>query len=296
MDDMKGKSKFEILEKFEGIDFRRWQKKMHFKLSHLKVAYVITTPCPPEPEDDQAIDALRRKAKWENDDYICRGHILNGMSNTLFDMYQHVESSTLLWDQLEKRYMDEDATSSKFLVSRFMNYKMTDSRPVSEQFNELVHIINRFSQYDMPMNENMSVSSIIEKLPPTWKNFKHDLKHKKEAMTLAQLGRSLQVEEGLRAEENDKPTGKVDAKGSSINMVEQGESSKWKDKDKGKGKKRPYNDTNNEPNKKPKGACWICGKTGHFKADCRVRKKKMKTSGKSTGQGSKDHGASTSQG
>ncbi|XP_074296561.1 uncharacterized protein LOC141626860 [Silene latifolia] len=242
---------------------------MHFKLSHLKVAYVITTPCPPEPEDDQAIDALRRKAKWENDDYICRGHILNGMSNTLFDMYQHVESSTLLWDQLEKRYMDEDAT---------------------------IHIINRFSQYDMPMNENMSVSSIIEKLPPTWKNFKHELKHKKEAMTLAQLGRSLQVEEGLRAEENDKPTGKVDAKSSSINMVEQGESSKWKDKDKGKGKKRPYNDTNNEPNKKPKSACWICGKTGHFKADCRVRKKKMKTSGKSTGQGSKDHGASTSQG
>ncbi|KAH9613146.1 hypothetical protein KSS87_008182 [Heliosperma pusillum] len=262
---------------------------MHFKLSHLKVAYVITTPCPPDPEDDQAIDALRRKAKWENDDYICRGHILNGMSNTLFDMYQHVESSTLLWDQLEKRYMDEDATSSKFLVSRFMNFKMTDSRPVSEQFNELVHIINRFSQYDMPMNENMSVSSIIEKLPPSWKNFKHELKHKKETMTLAQLGRSFQVEEGLRAEENDKPNEKVNRNDSSINMVEQGESSKWK----GKGKKRPYDGTNNDPNKKPKSACWICGKVGHFKADCRVRKKKL--AGKGTGKGSKDQGASTSK-
>ncbi|KAH9617910.1 hypothetical protein KSS87_022891 [Heliosperma pusillum] len=262
---------------------------MHFKLSHLKVAYVITTPCPPEPEDDQAIDALRRKAKWENDDYICRGHILNVMSNTLFDMYQHVESSTLLWDQLEKRYMDEDAISSKFLVSRFMNFKMTDSRPVSEQFNELVHIINRFSQYDMPMNENMSVSSIIEKLPPSWKFFKHELKHKKETMTLAQLGRSFQVEEGLRAEENDKPTEKVNRNDSSINMVEQGESSKWK----GKGKKRPYDGTNDDPNKKPKSACWICGKVGHFKADCRVRKKKL--AGKGNGKGSKDHGASTSK-
>ncbi|KAH9621475.1 hypothetical protein KSS87_012480 [Heliosperma pusillum] len=291
MDDMKGKSKFEILEKFEGIDFRRWQKKMNFKFSHLKVAYVITTPCPPEPEDDHAIDALRRKAKWENDDYISRGHILNGISNALFDMYPHVKSSTLLWDQLEKRYMDEDATSSKFLVSRFMNFKMTDSRPVSEQFNELVHIINLFCQYDMPMNENMSVASIIEKLPPSWKKFKHELKHKKETLTLAQLGRSLQVEEGLRADENDKPSEKVNRNDSSINMVEQGEGSKWK----GKGKKRPYDGTNDEPNKKPKSACWICGKVGHFKAYCRVRKKKL--AGKSTGKGSKkDQGASTSQG
>ncbi|KAH9620479.1 hypothetical protein KSS87_010586, partial [Heliosperma pusillum] len=72
-------------------------------------------------------------------------------------------------------------------------------------------------------------------------------------------------------------------------MVEQGESSKWK----GKGKKRPYDGTNDDPNKKPKSACWICGKVGHFKADCRVRKKKL--AGKGNGKGSKDHGASTSK-
>nr|GEU63033.1 zinc finger, CCHC-type [Tanacetum cinerariifolium] len=34
---------FRKLDKFEGHDFRRWQKKMHFLLTTLKVVYVLTT-------------------------------------------------------------------------------------------------------------------------------------------------------------------------------------------------------------------------------------------------------------
>ncbi|GKD61283.1 hypothetical protein Tco_1298792 [Tanacetum coccineum] len=75
---------FGKLDKFEGHDFRRWQKKMHFLLTTLKVVYVLTTPMP-ELLEDATVEAIRIRAKWENDDYICRGHILNGMSDSLFD-------------------------------------------------------------------------------------------------------------------------------------------------------------------------------------------------------------------
>ncbi|GKE43299.1 hypothetical protein Tco_1470583, partial [Tanacetum coccineum] len=37
-------SNFSKLENFEGVDFRRWQKKMHFLLSSMSVVYVLTTP------------------------------------------------------------------------------------------------------------------------------------------------------------------------------------------------------------------------------------------------------------
>ncbi|GJX84057.1 zinc finger, CCHC-type containing protein [Tanacetum coccineum] len=67
---------FGELDKFEGHDFRRWQKKMHFLLKTLKVIYVLTTLMP-ELVEDATVEAIRIKAKWENDDYICRGHILN---------------------------------------------------------------------------------------------------------------------------------------------------------------------------------------------------------------------------
>nr|GEV58975.1 retrovirus-related Pol polyprotein from transposon TNT 1-94 [Tanacetum cinerariifolium] len=85
---------FGKLDKFEGHDFRRWQKKMHFLLTTLKVFYVLTTPMP-ELVKDATVEAIRIRAKWENDDYICRGHILNGMSDSLFDVYTNVESAEI---------------------------------------------------------------------------------------------------------------------------------------------------------------------------------------------------------
>ncbi|KAL0440468.1 UNVERIFIED_CONTAM: hypothetical protein Slati_2529800 [Sesamum latifolium] len=75
-------AKFSKLDKFEGVDFRRWQKKMHFLLTTLKVVNVLSTLIPKYVEDE-TVEQTRRRSKWENDDYICRGHILNSMSDTL---------------------------------------------------------------------------------------------------------------------------------------------------------------------------------------------------------------------
>ncbi|GJV82055.1 hypothetical protein Tco_1517925 [Tanacetum coccineum] len=41
----------EPLDKFEGVDFRRWQKKMHFLLSTMSMVYVLTTPMPEDGEN-----------------------------------------------------------------------------------------------------------------------------------------------------------------------------------------------------------------------------------------------------
>ncbi|CAM8975007.1 unnamed protein product [Rhodiola kirilowii] len=129
---------------------------MHFLLTNLKVVYVLSTPCP-GVGDDAPVVALRNRSGWENDDYIARGHILNGMSNPLFDLYQNVESAKELWDTLESKYMAEDASSVKFLVSNFNNYKMVDSRPVMEQFHEIQWILGQFAQRKLKMDEAISV-------------------------------------------------------------------------------------------------------------------------------------------
>ncbi|GJS63993.1 zinc finger, CCHC-type containing protein [Tanacetum coccineum] len=105
---------FGKLDKFEVHVFRRWQKKMHFLLTMLKVVYVLTTSML-ELLEDATVEAIRIRVKWENDDYICRGHILNGMSDSLFDVYTNVESAKELWDSLESKYMAEDSSSKKLL-------------------------------------------------------------------------------------------------------------------------------------------------------------------------------------
>ncbi|GKE21148.1 hypothetical protein Tco_1432660, partial [Tanacetum coccineum] len=120
-------SNFSKLDKFEGMDFRIWQKNMHFLLSSMSVVYVLTTPMLKDGGDDATVEQIRKRAMWDNEDYVCKGLILNGMSDSLFDIYQNVESSQELWDSLEAKYMAEDASSKKFLVSNFTNYKMIDS-------------------------------------------------------------------------------------------------------------------------------------------------------------------------
>ncbi|GJZ21908.1 zinc finger, CCHC-type containing protein [Tanacetum coccineum] len=199
-------SSFAKLEKFEGVDFRRWQKKMHFMISSMSVVYVLTTPMPDNGGENPTVEQVRKRAKWDNDDYVYR----------------------------EAKYMAEDASSKKFLVSNFTNYKMTDSRPVLEQYNELLGILGRFTQHKMNMDKSIMVSRIIDKLPPSWKDFKHTLKHLKEELTLIELGSHLRIEESLRVQDNDKPKGKIA-----------------------------------NTNKKPKVTCWKCGKPGHLKKDCK---------------------------
>ncbi|GKD63763.1 hypothetical protein Tco_1305871 [Tanacetum coccineum] len=126
-------SNFAKLDKFEGVDFKRWQKKMHFLLSSMSVVYVLATPMPEDGGDFPTMEQVKKRAKWDNDDYA--------------------------------KYMAEDALSKKFFVSNFTNYKITDSRPVMEQYNELLGILGRFTQHKMNMDEAIKVSYIIDKLP-----------------------------------------------------------------------------------------------------------------------------------
>nr|GEX22687.1 zinc finger, CCHC-type [Tanacetum cinerariifolium] len=90
------------------------------------------------------------------------------------------------------------ASSKKFLVSNFTNYKMTDSRPVLEQYNELL-------------------------------DFKHTLKHLKKELTLVELGGYLRIEESLKVQDSDKPKGTNVAGPSVVNMVEHNNSSRYND-------------------------------------------------------------------
>ena len=53
---------FSKLDKFEGVDFRRWQKKMHFFLTSMHVVYVLSTPIPEDHGNDATVVQLRRGA------------------------------------------------------------------------------------------------------------------------------------------------------------------------------------------------------------------------------------------
>ncbi|GKC06311.1 hypothetical protein Tco_0997921 [Tanacetum coccineum] len=155
---------FSKLDKFERMDFRRLQKKMHFLLSTMSVVYILSTTIPIDG-DDATMKQIRKRSKWKNDDYVCRGLILN-----------------------EAKYMAEDALSEKFLISDFSNYKMNDLRPVLEQYNELLGIL-----------ELMLLLKIEENRLA--KEFKICSLGSTEELTLVELGSHMRIKESLMVQD-----------------------------------------------------------------------------------------------
>nr|GFA50950.1 zinc finger, CCHC-type [Tanacetum cinerariifolium] len=68
--------------------------------------------------------------------------------------------------------------------------------------------------------ESSMVSYIIDKLPPSWKDFKYILKHLKKELTLVELGSHVLIDKSLRMQDSDKPKGNNVVGPLVVNMVE----------------------------------------------------------------------------
>lgn len=254
-------------EKFKGFDFKTWQGKMLFYLTTLGLARFVveTVPTPEEgqtPENNKevflAIDA------WKHSDFLARNYILNSLEEVLYKVYCPIKTAKQLWEALERKYKTEDAGLKKFVVDKFMDYKMVDTKSVSMQIQELQIMIHDILGEGHIISESFQVAAIIGKLPSAWKDFKYYLKHKRKEMNLEDLVVRLKIEEDNRGTDKRFGTG-FEAK---ANVVE--DSKRQKKKRKGP----PSNQKGSMFKKKrnPDVICYHCGKKGHVIKDCRSRK------------------------
>ena len=56
------------------------------------------------------------------------------MQDDLYNVYSNVKTSKELRDALEKNYKTEDVKMKKFIVAKFLDYKMIDSKTVVTKF------------------------------------------------------------------------------------------------------------------------------------------------------------------
>lgn len=264
---------FVKLDRFDGNNFSRWQDKLKFLLTVLKIAYVLDPNLQPIPEDpkpvegqqpdNDTIEALKeQRRKRTEDEELTRGHILNTLSDRLYDFYSNIQSPRELWEALEFKYKAEEEGTNKYLVSKYFDYKMIDNKPILEQVHELQVIVNKLRVLKIVLPETFQVGAIIAKLPPSWKDFAKKLMHKSEDFSLDQIQKHLRIEEEAR---------KRDAKNliqgqSSVNYLE-ARSFKGKGpgvkKDNHKFKHPGQKNKKFDPNKR-KGKCHVCGETGHY--------------------------------
>nr|GEX50534.1 hypothetical protein [Tanacetum cinerariifolium] len=167
-------------EKFNGHNFKRWQQKMFFYLTILDLARFLkeTVPQVEPPTEGQSSNAQAVQAveAWKHSDFLCHNNVLN-----------------------------EDVGTKKFVVARFLDYKMVDSKNVISQFQDL--------QVD----------------------FKNYLKHKQKEMSVEDFVVRLHIEEDNKLALKDTCT----PNSTKANMIEHaGSSSRSNPKRKGKDKRK----------------------------------------------------------
>ena len=194
-------SHYEKPAKFTGKDFKTWQSKMHFYLTTLKLARFLKEDPPTSVVGEGADLAQVQTAvdNWKESDFLCRNLVLNGLSDELYKVYQVKKTAKELWESLDHKYRMEDAGAKKYLVAKFLNFTMVDSKSVVNQVHDFQLIIHEILAEGMVISESFQVGAIIEKLPPGWKDFKNYLKHKKKEMTVEDLIVRLQIEEDNRS-------------------------------------------------------------------------------------------------
>ncbi|GJX18203.1 pol polyprotein [Tanacetum coccineum] len=83
----------------------------------------------------------------------------------MYNVYCKTTTAKELWESLERKYKTEDAGTKKFVVARFLDYKMVDSKSVVSQVQDLQVLLHDIHAEGMTLSETFQVAAIIEKLP-----------------------------------------------------------------------------------------------------------------------------------
>ncbi|XP_022715126.1 uncharacterized protein LOC111274619 [Durio zibethinus] len=174
---------------------------MVFLLTALKMFYVLDPnlkPIPkPTPEDSDTIKATR--SKREEDELVCRGYILNSLSDRLYDLYRNMKTPKEIWTALEHKYMNEKKGTDKFLALKYFEFSITDDKPIMDQVHELQILVSKLSELEIKVPDSLQVGAILSKLHPSWNGYRKKVLHSTDTFTIEEFQTHIQIEAKNRA-------------------------------------------------------------------------------------------------
>ena len=103
---------------------------MLFYLTTLNLLRFLIEDAPKLKEDEHDIQVISAVDAWKHYDFLCRNYVMNSLIDSLYNVYLDKKTSKELWKSLDRKYITEDARAKKFVMGRFLDYKMVDSKTV----------------------------------------------------------------------------------------------------------------------------------------------------------------------
>ena len=77
----------EKLEKFNGLNFKRWKQKMLFCLTTVNVARFLFEDAPKLKENEHDIQVISAMDAWKHPDFLSWNYVMNGLADFLYNVY-----------------------------------------------------------------------------------------------------------------------------------------------------------------------------------------------------------------
>ena len=274
------------LEPLDGHNYRRWALKIQMFFEQLEIDYVLfkDPPMPSveqSPPNPQAVKTNEERIqKYEKDNKTARCHLLNHMTNTLFDLFMIHRSAKAIWAALESKYGGDDAGMKKYVVGKWLQFTLQDDKPIMDQVHVYENLCADVINEGMGLNDIFLANVLLEKFPPSWSEYRNHLKHKKKDLSLKDLVGHIRTEEANRLKDKSlkEAVPSVKANLAESEVAEGAGNKAGSSKNRPKGKKGGQVKAKNKgPSQKPSGkvqkpaqkiTCCVCGKPSHKAYQC----------------------------
>lgn len=270
--------------KLDGSNYTIWKRKITFLLTAENIDYITMTPEPNEPSVDaseEERDNYEEEMKeWTTDNKKARVYILGSMSDSLATEYESEKASYRIMTRLEEDFGEVSLIKVLSLFNKFLTVKMTDSVSVNEHLNKLSVLNEELRIAGYPFPEQVLVMVALNSLPHSWEQFKISFCHSERNLNMRSLRHHLLMEE-------DRKSSQGKERHSHQNELHLGEDRRNWNKRNSTGdlrnkinRKRDWDNNDRRGSNQNFGKkyfkCHNCGDYGHFRNDCKKRRKPSK--------------------
>ena len=106
------------LEKFNELNFKRWQQKMLFYLTTSNLMRFLIEDAHSLKNDETYIPIINKVEKWMHCDFLCINYVFNGPHDSLYNIYITIKTIKELRESLYQKYKCKDTGTKKFIQVR----------------------------------------------------------------------------------------------------------------------------------------------------------------------------------
>uniref|UniRef100_A0A7N2MUY1 Retrovirus-related Pol polyprotein from transposon TNT 1-94 n=1 Tax=Quercus lobata TaxID=97700 RepID=A0A7N2MUY1_QUELO len=248
------------IEKFDGTDFAYWRMQIEDYLYGRKLHLPLLGTKP---------EAMKAE-EWALLDRQVLGVIRLTLSRSVAHNVVKEKTTADLMKALSGMYEKPSANNKVHLMKKLFNLKMAENASVAQHLNEFNTITNQLSSVEIDFDDEIRALIILASLPNSWEAMRMAVSNStgKEKLKYNDI-RDLILAEEIRRRD----AGESSGSGSALNLETRGRGNN-RNSNRGRSKSRNSNRNRSKSRSGQQVQCWNCGKTGHFRNQCKSPKKK----------------------